>query len=131
MCRRVEENLVAEVPRLSGVPRLQELSLSDNAVEELRGGEDALRLGGLARLELRGGALRRVGTGAARGLEGLRVLVLSGARRLHYLPELAGAPELDTLRADRCSLRALPPGLCRHAPRLRTLYVQTVSPSTT
>ncbi|KAI8441213.1 hypothetical protein MSG28_009436 [Choristoneura fumiferana] len=51
--------------------------------------------------------------------------ILSDARGLRALPSLAGAGRLHTLRADRARLAALPPDLCRHAPRLRILAVQS------
>lgn len=52
---------------------------------------------------------------------------LSECRGLRVLPALNGSRRLRSLRADRAALHHVSPDLCRHSPRLRELWVPTLS----
>ncbi|KAH9645388.1 hypothetical protein HF086_000006 [Spodoptera exigua] len=135
VCRRLEENLLSEVPAaLRLLPLLEDLSLASNRVEEVAPGAlQACRR--LARLDLRANPLPRLHAHALDHLPHLTTLyvhvfvesrrcrrrVLSEARALAALPALNGTARLRTLRLDRARLADLPAALCAHAPQLRSL----------
>lgn len=122
---RVDENLLPEVPlAIQLLPHLEDLSVGNNLVSELQWGV-LQRCTRLSKLSLRENPLRRIQQEALHNLPSLTLLVLSGCHELTMLPALNGSSRVETIRADRCALRTIPPHLCTHAPKLNTLIIRS------
>ncbi|XP_041969979.1 lutropin-choriogonadotropic hormone receptor [Aricia agestis] len=119
-CKRLEENLLTELPpAIHLLPQLEDLSLANNRIERVSSGLQACSR--LARLELRANPLSHLHAHALSHLPRLTTLILSEARGLERVPALNGSSRLRTLRVDRARLTHLPHDLCHHAPQLRAL----------
>ncbi|CAH2088176.1 unnamed protein product [Euphydryas editha] len=124
LCRRLEDNLLSELPpAVHLLPMLEDLSLANNRIERVSTGLQACTR--LARLELRANPLSQLHAHALAHLPRLTTLILSEARGLERLPALNGSSRLRTLRADRARLAHVPHELCAHAPQLRALDLRS------
>ncbi|XP_012214508.2 lutropin-choriogonadotropic hormone receptor isoform X2 [Linepithema humile] len=121
----LDENYLTAIPAAAvNLPGLEELSVSNNKIEQLT--ENALRhAGNLVSLDLRGNPIKEIHDGTFRNLRKLRKLILSNVKELRYFPDLNGATSLEVLKLDRSQLKEVPSNLCLQCSKLKSLDMKS------
>ncbi|KAL6259334.1 hypothetical protein P5V15_009249 [Pogonomyrmex californicus] len=121
----LDENYLTKIPAaLVNIPNLEELSISNNKIEQLT--RDALcHVNNLISLDLRGNPIKEIHDQTFQNLGKLRKLILSNLKELKLFPDLNGATSLEVLRLDRSQLKEIPPNLCHQCPKLKSFNVKS------